>query len=354
MRFLNNIKSSLFIFTLIIGASSFAKDKVKEVEIEYDMAEDGENRAVKASGQIVGQFAPILSLKSLDGKTIDLSESLGKKPIYLKFWATWCVPCNEQMPRFKSIYKQYSDEMTIIAVNTGFNDTAKSAKKYVKKKKLPMPVVVDDGTLAGIFKLKVTPMHVVIGRDGKIAHIGHKDGEKLDKAIKLVVNQKANPNLKLKQVAQIKSLEENSIINKINFKTLDNKNIVLAKGSKKVRALFFFAPWCETYLLESRPEMAKACKDRRLEVEPLLSKNKNIEWYGISSNLWVNKQEVVDYKKTTGTKLELVYDNSGDLFRYFSVKEVPSVILVGQDNQILKIIESSDRDLKKIILKVLK
>src|SRR5690606_20083406 len=121
---------------------------------------------------MVGQFIPILNLKTIDGQDIDLSESLGKKPIYLKFWATWCVPCNEQMPKLKNIYTKYSDKITIIAVNTGFNDTVISAKKYVKKKNLPMPVVVDDGALAGIFKLKVTPMHLVIGRDGKIAHIG--------------------------------------------------------------------------------------------------------------------------------------------------------------------------------------
>jgi thiol-disulfide isomerase/thioredoxin len=280
--FNKSIFLSLFLSLLVIGNLSAE---------EYDMAEDGENRAVKAAGNLVGQLAPILNLKTINDQKIDLSKSLGKKPIYLKFWATWCVPCNEQMAKFKKIYSELGDKMTIIAVNTGFNDNAKSAKKYVKKKKLPMPVVIDDGTLAGVFKLKVTPMHVVIGRDGKIAHIGHKDGEKLDKALKGVIDQKVNPKLKFENAPKKKQLAIGSQVKELNFNTLDSKKIVLKKGSKNIRALMFLAPWCETYLLESRPEMARSCKKVRLEVEPLLS-NKKIEWYGVSSNLWVNKKEV--------------------------------------------------------------
>ena len=337
----------LLLVSLSFSFSTFVSKIV--VAEEYNMEEDGEQRAIKAAARTVGKTAPMLSLTSIDGKQLDLNDSYGKKPIYLKFWATWCVPCGQQMPKFKEIYRTYKDEMTIVAVNTGFNDDLKSAKKYVKQKKLLMPVVIDDGTLAGIFKLKVTPMHVLIGRDGKILHIGHKDGEKLDLAFKTAINQKVKVQPKSKKFEKLNEIKIGDIAKELSFKNLDGKSIIVSKSSGKFKVLAFFAPWCESYLAESRPKMAKTCKETRLKVDELLPKYKQVEWYGISSNLWVDKFEVVDYKKTTKTKLDLSYDENAELFRYFSIKKVPTLIILDKENKIIHRVESSFKNLDSIL-----
>jgi thiol-disulfide isomerase/thioredoxin len=60
----------------------------------------GQQRAQEAGRALIGSPAPPLVLKTIDGETIDLGGLYGKKAVYLKFWATWCVPCRQQMPHF--------------------------------------------------------------------------------------------------------------------------------------------------------------------------------------------------------------------------------------------------------------
>jgi quercetin dioxygenase-like cupin family protein len=74
------------------------KDKAMGAGEKLD--ESGQARAQAAGRPLLGLAGPELVLKTVDGKTIDLSKLYGRKPVYLKFWASWCVPCREQMPGF--------------------------------------------------------------------------------------------------------------------------------------------------------------------------------------------------------------------------------------------------------------
>src|SRR5262245_40219118 len=62
---------------------------------KYD--EEGEVFALEAGKSLIGKPAPRLVLETIDGRRIDLAQSYGKKPVYLKFWATWCGSCRMQM-----------------------------------------------------------------------------------------------------------------------------------------------------------------------------------------------------------------------------------------------------------------
>src|SRR5262245_56965858 len=53
----------------------------------------GEDLAQSAGAPLSGKYAPPLTLTTSDGRKIELAKFYGKKPVYLKFWATWCVPC---------------------------------------------------------------------------------------------------------------------------------------------------------------------------------------------------------------------------------------------------------------------
>lgn len=68
-------------------------------------------------GLKVGEIAPNFTLQSLTGETITLKDFVGKK-IVLNFWASWCLPCREEMPAMQNVYEQYqSENVEIIAVN---------------------------------------------------------------------------------------------------------------------------------------------------------------------------------------------------------------------------------------------
>src|SRR5579859_4556449 len=146
-------------------------------------SESGQSRAETAGRSLVGQPAPRMVLKTIDGKTIDLGALYGKKAVYLKFWATWCVPCRQQMPHFEHAYEEAGPDMVVIGIDVGFDDSVEEVRKVQKELGLGMALVFDDGSLGEAFHLRVTPQHVVIGRDGRILYVGHEANDKLDAAL---------------------------------------------------------------------------------------------------------------------------------------------------------------------------
>ncbi|TLY53161.1 MAG: TlpA family protein disulfide reductase, partial [Gammaproteobacteria bacterium] len=78
-------------------------------------AETGQDYAVQSGARLLGQTAPALKLTTLDGQTIDLAALRGHKAVYLKFWATWCVPCREQMPHFEKTWRGAGDDLAVVA-----------------------------------------------------------------------------------------------------------------------------------------------------------------------------------------------------------------------------------------------
>ncbi|MET1178702.1 TlpA disulfide reductase family protein [Peribacillus simplex] len=67
-------------------------------------------------GLKIGAKAPNFSLKTLDGKQVELSDYKGKK-VMLNFWATWCPPCKKEMPDMEKYAQQAGDDVVVLAVN---------------------------------------------------------------------------------------------------------------------------------------------------------------------------------------------------------------------------------------------
>src|SRR5580765_2254954 len=249
-------------------------------------AESGQDFAAQAGNHLLGQMAPALKLTTIDGKTIDLAALRGHKAVYLKFWATWCVPCREQMPHFENVYRHAGDDLEVVAINIGFDDTVEQIREYRSKLGITMPIVRDDdGHLGELFNLRVTPQHVVIDRDGRIAYVGHLADARLDAALanarKGVAAAPAKPPAAADTGAQIAQ----------KAKTLDGGEIALTDPEHKRRTvLAFLSPWCETYLEKSRPQSSAQCKAVR---EQLVAHGKDarIRWIGIATGLWAAEQD---------------------------------------------------------------
>ena len=146
------------------------------------LADDAGQKMAEAAGRdLIGSPAPRIVLETIDGGTIDLGSLYGKKAVYLKFWATWCVPCRQQMPHFEHAYETAGADLAVIAVDVGFNDSVEEIRKYRKQLGITMPIVFDsDGQVGAAFHLRVTPQHIVIGRDGRIRYVGHLADQGLD------------------------------------------------------------------------------------------------------------------------------------------------------------------------------
>ena len=132
----------------------------------------GSLRATPAQMAVLHKQAPEFVRNDLSGRSVDLNAYRGKV-VLLNFWATWCGPCQVELPRFSVWQKQYRRAgLQVIAVS--MDDESTGVRTVVRKLKLDFPVVMGDeklGTLyGGILGLPVT---FLIGRDGKVdARIG--------------------------------------------------------------------------------------------------------------------------------------------------------------------------------------
>jgi thiol-disulfide isomerase/thioredoxin len=111
--------------------------------------------------------APELTLTTLDGEPVSLSDYLGKV-VLVNLWATWCPPCREEMPALQAFYEKYkSAGFVLVAIDQG--ETAFQVMPFVQEFGLTFPIWLDAGNEAGrIFKTMSLPSSYVIDRNGQV------------------------------------------------------------------------------------------------------------------------------------------------------------------------------------------
>jgi thiol-disulfide isomerase/thioredoxin len=304
-----------------------------------DEAGSGASRARLAGKALVGQPGPAAVLQTIDGQRIGLASYYGKKPVYLKFWATWCVPCREQMPAFEKAFQHYGDRIAVVAVNAGYSDTESDVKSYRTQHGLHMPIVIDDGSLAAKLNLRVTPQHIVIGRDGRIEHVGHLHDKELEAALQHAVAERgaASPVALAPQAAQA-ALKPGDLA----------QGLPLPGAHGKPRALMFFSPWCESYLRDSRPATAQACRRVREEAETLAA-TPGVEWLAVASPVWSSEKEVAEFARSKKSRMAMRLDKDGALFNAFGVRQIPSIVLLDREGRVARVMGPDEPGLAQAV-----
>jgi len=92
----------------------------------------------------VGARAPDFSMPTIDGKSLRLADFLGR-PFLLNYWATWCVPCKNELPILQKIYVEYKKRGLLIAtVDAIEQDDRAKVQSVAKETKLTMPILLDN------------------------------------------------------------------------------------------------------------------------------------------------------------------------------------------------------------------
>ena len=124
-------------------------------------------------GLPIGTRAPAAQLQDLEGKSVDLGQYVGKRPVLLEFWATWCPLCKALEPSLKAAHVKYGDKVTFVAVGVAVNETPASIKRHLAADPLPFPVLYDaDGAAVRAYQAPTTSYIVVLDRAGKVVYTG--------------------------------------------------------------------------------------------------------------------------------------------------------------------------------------
>ncbi|MGH7615844.1 MAG: TlpA family protein disulfide reductase [Gemmatimonadaceae bacterium] len=133
----------------------------------------------------IGSVAPGAKMQTLDGKDGDLAQYIGKTPMLIEFWATWCPNCKELEPTLLATAKKYGAQVKFIGVAVSVNETPERVKAFVEKHGLPGDHFFDTkGNATGAYDVPATSYVVVINKAGKVVYTGLGGKQNLEAAIK--------------------------------------------------------------------------------------------------------------------------------------------------------------------------
>ena len=128
---------------------------------------------VKANPNLAGKVAAGFTLRSLDGKEFSLPALRGKV-VLIDFWATWCIPCRQDLPALEKIYADFRDRgLVMIGIDAG--EDRNTVTKFLELTKLNYPIALAGETnVLESYSVTAFPTLVLIDRDGHIAlqHVG--------------------------------------------------------------------------------------------------------------------------------------------------------------------------------------
>ncbi|WP_347401629.1 TlpA family protein disulfide reductase [Alicyclobacillus mali (ex Roth et al. 2021)] len=145
----------------------------------------GNATAPTSAGQILvpGAMAPdVLLTAEPSGKRVPISAYLGKKPVVLNAWASWCPPCREETPQLVSMYRAYGTKVQFLGVNLTSLDSVPAAETFIRRYHIPYPVLFDtQGDFDRAYSVIAEPMTYVINQQGRVVsiHVGALSGSAL-------------------------------------------------------------------------------------------------------------------------------------------------------------------------------
>jgi thiol-disulfide isomerase/thioredoxin len=187
-----SLNGLLFLILLAILTSNFSGCNSSKF---FKASAEGSSTATGDSAKKNIPDAPDVTFKKLDGTDLKLSDLKGKI-VVINFWATWCEPCQVEIPWMIGFQEKYADKgFTLLGVS--MDDEGKSVvEPFVEKTKFDVdgrqmtmnyPILLGNDELTSKFGgLLGLPTTIVVGRDGKIhkRFIGLVSHDELEKQIK--------------------------------------------------------------------------------------------------------------------------------------------------------------------------
>lgn len=181
--------SAYFLQSMVVGNEKISLDSLRSVFDKIDTTVQKGRLGNKISDDIrkreniqIGILAPDFKATDLNNKTLTLSQFKNKNIVLLDFWASWCIPCRNNIPHLKTIYTEYHPKgLEIVAISVDYDKKAWISTVQEEKTNhwynihsgfdRYNPENIKDYDVYSNYFYSTIPTQILIDFDGKI--IGH-------------------------------------------------------------------------------------------------------------------------------------------------------------------------------------
>ena len=177
---------------VILAAAGFLYTRLAPgVQHDQLAQEPSQSEGSSSSSSQQASPAPSFPMEDSQGNTVQLSDFLGDKPVFLNFWASTCSPCKQEMPDIQALYERYGEQIHFVLVNVGaaMKDTREKAESYLAEQGFTFPVYYDvDYQAITTYGINSFPFSIFIDAQGNLVTYGQGmlSAELLQKGLNLI------------------------------------------------------------------------------------------------------------------------------------------------------------------------
>lgn len=145
------------------------------------------------SGEFERFLAEDIVVYDKEENAVSLSDYTGK-PIVMNFWASWCTPCQIEMPEFQKMYEKYGEEVKFLMINmtASGGETVGRAQAFIENGGYTFPILFDsEHEAAGTYDASAMPTTFFIDKEGYVVYqyVGAMNVEKLKEGIERILGE---------------------------------------------------------------------------------------------------------------------------------------------------------------------
>ena len=142
-------------------------------------------------GLAIGAVPVAATVQDMDGQPVDLgAQFVGRKPVLLEFWATWCDMCEALLPKMEAAQRRYGSQVDFVVVGVGVNQSRNTMRRHIDRHPMPFRFYFDNsGAAVRAFQAPTTSYIVVLDARGRVVYTGVGEDQDVEAAVRRAVGR---------------------------------------------------------------------------------------------------------------------------------------------------------------------
>ena len=140
--------------------------------------------AAQDVGLAIGAVPATATVQDMTGQPVDLATTfVGKRPVVVEFWATWCPICEALLPRMEAAQRRYGRQVAFVVVGVGVNQSRASMQRHLDRHPMPFTFFFDNaGAAVRAFQAPSTSYIVALDARGRVVYTGSGEDQDVEGA----------------------------------------------------------------------------------------------------------------------------------------------------------------------------